>query len=93
MVKQKALDTALDIFQQTKKSNCYDTITFGLIIKACMHLSKDDDERIKLIQPVFELCAENGLVGSMVQREMRHFTGRLMPSTIPQDWRKNAKDK
>jgi len=90
---RKALEIAFEIFQQARKQNSYDSVTFGLIIKACMHLSKDDNARMKLIQPVFELCAKNGLVGSMVEREMRHLASRLIPGKLPQEWTKNAKDK
>eukprot|EP00985_Skeletonema_marinoi_P029432 scaffold27838_cov71-Skeletonema_marinoi.AAC.1 len=90
---RKALEIAFEIFQQARKENSYDSVTFGLIIKACMHLSKDDNARMKLIQPLFELCAKNGLVGSMVEREMRHLASRLIPGKLPQEWTKNAKDK
>ncbi|KAK1749015.1 pentatricopeptide repeat-containing protein [Skeletonema marinoi] len=90
---RKALEIAFEIFQQARKEKSYDSVTFGLIIKACMHLSKDDNARMKLIQPLFELCAKNGLVGSMVEREMRHLVSRLIPGKLPQEWTKNAKDK
>jgi len=93
VVQRKALGTAFEIFQQARNDNSFDAVTFGLMIKACMHLSTDDNARTKLIKPVFELCAKNGLVGSMVEREMRHLASRLVPGKIPQEWTKNAKDK
>lgn len=93
VVKRKALDIAFEMFQQARKDNAFDTVTFGLLTKAIMHLSKDDVTRMKLLQPVLELCAEKGLVGNMVQREMRHLAAKLItPGKIPQEWRKNAKD-
>ena len=93
VVQRKALDTAFEIFEQARIDNSYDAVTFGLMIKACMHLSKDDNARMKLIKPLFELCARNGLVGSMVEREMRHLASRLIPDKIPLEWTKKAKDK
>lgn len=93
IVKRKALDIAFEMFQQVRKDNAFDAITFGLLTKAIMHLSKDDVTRMKLLKPVLELCAEKGLVGNMMQREMRHLTAKLItPGNIPQEWRKNAKD-
>jgi hypothetical protein len=93
IVKRKALDIAFEMFQQARKDNAFDAITFGLLTKAIMHLSKDDVTRMKLLKPVLELCAEQGLVGNMMQREMRHLTAKLItPGNIPQEWRKNAKD-
>lgn len=92
VVQRKALATAFELFEQARRENSYDSVTFGLIIKACMHLSKDDDSRMKLIQPVFELCAKKGLVGSMVEREMRHLASRIIPGKIPQEFAENAKD-
>lgn len=93
VVKRKALDIAFEMFHQARKDNAFDTVTFGLLTKAIMHLSKDDVTRMKLLQPVLELCAEKGLVGNMVQREMRHLAAKLItPGKIPQEWRKNAKD-
>jgi hypothetical protein len=93
IVQRKALDTAFEIFQQARNQHSHDAITFGLMIKACMHLSKDDNARMKLIKPVFELCAMDGLVGSMVEREMRNLASSFIPGKIPQEWTKNAKDK
>ena len=92
IVQRKALVAAFDLFEQARKENSYDSVTFGLIIKACMHLSRDDDSRMKLIKPVFELCAEEGLVGSMVEREMRHLASRIIPGKTPQEFAENAKD-
>ncbi len=92
VVKRKALVAAFELFEEARRENSYDSVTFGLIIKACMHLSKDDDSRMKLIQPVFELCAKKGLVGSMVEREMRHLSSRIIPGGIPQEFAENAKD-
>jgi len=92
IVQRKALVVAFDLFEQARKENSYDSVTFGLIIKACMHLSRDDDSRMKLIKPVFELCAEEGLVGSMVEREMRHLASRIIPGKTPQEFAENAKD-
>ena len=93
IVKRKALDIAFEMFQQARKGNAFDAVTFGLLTKAIMHLSKDDATRMKLLKPVLELCAEKGLVGNMVQREMRHLATKLItPGKIPQEWRKNAKD-
>ena len=93
VVKRKALDIAFETFQQARKDNAFDAVTFGLLTKAIMHLSKDDVTRMKLLKPVLELCAEKGLVGNMVQREMRHLAAKLItPGNIPQEWRKNAKD-
>lgn len=78
-VQRKALGTAFELFHQAREENSYDSITFGLMIKACMHLSNDDNERLKLIKPLFELCSKNGLVESMVEREMRHLANRIIP--------------
>ncbi|KAL7497917.1 hypothetical protein ACHAWT_009426 [Skeletonema menzelii] len=82
-VQRKALGIAFELFHQARKENSYDSVTFGLMIKACMHLSNDDNERMKLIQPVFELCSKKGLVGSMVEREMRHLASRIITGKPP----------
>ena len=90
IVQRKALNTALDFFHQSKKGNLHDSITFGMIIKACAHLSQDDNARIKLIRPLFELCATDQLVGSMVKKEMGHLAHKFIPNKIPNEWSKNA---
>lgn len=50
MIKAEALKTAFAMFEQTKETQSYDAVTFGLMIKACMHLSYDDAARLKLVQ-------------------------------------------
>jgi hypothetical protein len=48
--KRRAIQIAFEIFDQTREAPSHDAITFGLMIKACMKLSSDDDMRFKLVQ-------------------------------------------
>ncbi|KAL7521775.1 hypothetical protein ACHAWX_006456 [Stephanocyclus meneghinianus] len=88
--KRRAIQIAFEIFDQTRVRTSHDAITFGLMIKACMKLSSDDEMRFKLVQ----VCAKNGLVGNMVMREIGDFKRRLVPDgTVPQKWKMHANDK
>lgn len=49
-VRADAIRIAFGIFQQTKDTQSHDPITFGLMIKACMHLSNNDASRFKSVQ-------------------------------------------
>ncbi|KAL3792689.1 hypothetical protein HJC23_009417 [Cyclotella cryptica] len=92
--KKRAIQIAFEIFDQTKERSSYDAVTFGLMIKACMKLSSDDDTRFKLVQRLFQVCAKNGLVGNMVMREIGHFKPMLLPDgKVPQAWKIHANDK
>lgn len=48
--KRKALEAAFEIFQQARESRSVDAVTYGIMMKACMKLTNDDETRLKLIE-------------------------------------------
>jgi len=94
LAKRKAVEIALQILQLGRKSESCDAVTYGLMIRTCIKLTDGDDKRLKLVEPLFKLCAKSGLVGKMVMREVKHLKTRLIVNDrLPIEWTINAKDK
>ncbi|KAL3796824.1 hypothetical protein ACHAW5_002510 [Stephanodiscus triporus] len=91
IAKRKAIDIAFILFHLGRESGACDDITYGLMIRTCIRLTDDDDTRIKLVEPLFKLCAKSGLVGRMVRGEVEKLNNGLMHQ-IRVEWTSNVKD-
>jgi hypothetical protein len=48
--KRKALEAAFLLFQLGRESSSCDTVTYGLMIRACINLTEEEDTRTKLVE-------------------------------------------
>jgi hypothetical protein len=48
--KRKALEAAFRIFQFGRESSSCDAVTYGLMMRACINLTEDEDTRTKLVE-------------------------------------------
>ncbi|KAL7466515.1 hypothetical protein ACHAXS_006809 [Conticribra weissflogii] len=75
--KRKALEISFNIFEQAKELGSVDSLSYGMMIRACMRLVNDDDIRYKLVKSIFHLCAKNGLVDDFVLKEMGNLSQKI----------------
>jgi len=91
VARRKGVEIAFQIFQLGRESQSFDTITFALMIRTCIKLTADESARFKLVEPLFKLCAKNGLVGSMVMSEIGPFKKLLIVNDrLPKGWTINV---
>ncbi|KAL9190214.1 hypothetical protein ACHAXT_007425 [Thalassiosira profunda] len=89
---QRAIEAAFELLRLGRESDSVDADSFGLVIRTCMSTG-DDGTKFRLVEPLFKLCAKNGLVGRRVLAEIKHFKKRLLPNNqLPAEWTANVGD-
>jgi len=81
--RRKALEISFNIFEQTKELRSVDSISYGMMIRACMRLVDDDGIKYKLVKSIFHLCVKNALVNDFVLKEMGHLSQKIAGKKAP----------
>jgi len=108
--KKKALLIAEDTFRRIQESKdlAPQELTYATMMKAYTNLAGNREDKIDMIRPIFAECAERGLVGNMVLKEIRYSlsedqqkslfesvtkVGNTNAGRIPNDWSRNVSRK
>ena len=101
--KEGALETATQIFEECRRQNKADEVTYGTYLKALRKCSPTTDtsssKRESLVQDLIKQAKDSGHFGYLIRKELKHmYRDRLAEklgieaeNKIPSSWQRNAK--
>ena len=98
--KEGALETATQIFEECRRQNKADEVTYGTYLKALRKCSSGTDcKRESFVQDLIKQAKDSGHFGYLLRKELKHmYRDRLAEklgieaeNKIPSSWQRNAK--